>query len=90
MRYEVRIMPSARRGMCKLDRQAQARLLSAIDKLAEHPRPPGYRKLARPRRDLYRVRVGAYRIVYEIRDEVLTVLVFAMGHRRDICRELWR
>ncbi len=89
MQYDVRIMPSAQRALLRLDVQTQERLLSAIDRLAEDPRPLGCRKLTGVK-DIYRIRVGRYRRVYRIRDEVLAVLVIDIGHRRDVYRRIWR
>ena len=56
-----------------------------IDSLQVNPRPSGVVKL-KGEEDKYRVRVGRYRILYTIRDEVLTVTVVAVGHRRDVYR----
>ena len=53
--------------------------------LASQPRPPGSEKLFGPE-DLYRIRVGDYRIVYQIRDEELLVSVLKIGHRREVYR----
>jgi len=53
--------------------------------LGENPRPPGCVKLAGPDA-LYRIRIGDYRIVYQIRDAELLVVVVAIGHRREIYR----
>ena len=61
------------------------RLRAAIDGLARDARPSGCVKLA-GEPDLYRIRVGAYRIVYQLRDQSLTVLVLSIGHRRDVYR----
>ena len=49
------------------------------------PRPPGCDKLAGPE-DMYRIRVGDYRIVYQVCDEALMILVVKIGHRRDVYR----
>ncbi len=54
--------------------------------LAENARPPGGVKLA-GEPDLYRIRVGDYRIVYQVRNQALTVLVVSIGHRRDVYRK---
>ncbi len=59
---------------------------NALDSLAKNPRPPGCVKL-QGGDDLYRVRVGDYRVVYTIQDTVLVVLVVEAGHRRDIYRQ---
>ena len=53
--------------------------------LANDPRPPGCDKLAGVE-NLYRIRVGDYRVVYQIRDEMLLVLVVKIGHRREVYR----
>ena len=63
-----------------------SRLREAIDALAENPRAPGNVKL-QGEGELYRVRVGDYRIVYQIQDAVLVVLVVQIGHRREIYRQ---
>ncbi|MCU1330961.1 MAG: addiction module toxin, RelE/StbE [Bryobacterales bacterium] len=57
----------------------------AIELLADTPRPPGAKKLAGSTND-WRVRTGDYRIIYEIQDAQLIILVVALGHRRDIYR----
>jgi mRNA interferase RelE/StbE len=61
------------------------RLRTAIDGLQEDARPFGCLKLA-GEPDLYRLRVGQYRIIYQVQDETLTVLVLSIGHRREIYR----
>jgi len=83
--YKVEFRPSARRELKKLPRRDQVRLLRAIDGLAYDPRPPGVKKLTGAD-DLYRVRVGDYRVVYQIHDDRLVVLVVRVGHRKDIYR----
>ncbi|MCB0912035.1 MAG: type II toxin-antitoxin system RelE/ParE family toxin [Propionibacteriaceae bacterium] len=84
MTYRVEIATAAVRQLRKLDRPAQRRVQAAIELLATEPRPNGARKLVGGNGEL-RVRTGDYRIVYEIHDNVLLVLVIAVGHRRDIC-----
>ncbi len=83
MSYAVELSPAAARQLRKLDRAAAQRVIAAIDLLAGTPRPPGARKLAGGAGE-WRVRTGDYRIVYEIHDRRLMVLVVAFGHRRDI------
>ncbi len=61
------------------------RLRAAIDGLAQNARPSGCVKLA-GEPDLYRVRVGDYRIVYQVNDTRLTLLVLSIGHRREVYR----
>ena len=67
------------------DRRLALRLRQAIDELAATPHPPGCLKL-QGNDELYRVRVGDYRVIYQIQDAVLVVLVVQIGHRRDIYR----
>ncbi len=86
MTYRVEIAPSAVRQLRKLDRSTQRRLQAAIELLAGQPRPIGAKKLVGGDGE-WRVRTGDYRIAYEIHDEVLLVLVVAVGHRRDIYRD---
>ena len=81
MTYRVQVAPAAVRQLRKLDPSARRRLLAAIELLAGQPRPAGAKKLVGGDGE-WRVRTGDYRVVYEIRDDVL--LVVAVGHRRDI------
>jgi len=83
MPYRIVILPRAHRELAKLPHPAAERIARAIDALGHQPRPPGVRKLAGDD-DLWRVRVGEYRVIYQIQDAVLLVLVVRIGHRRDI------
>lgn len=83
MSYRVEVAPAAVRQLRKLDRVAQRRVQAAIELLAEQPRPNGAKQLAGGDGE-WRVRTGDYRIIYEIHDKVLHVLVVAVGQRRDI------
>ena len=83
MTHRVHVAPAAVRRLCKLDPVARRRVQAAIELLAEQPQPSGAKKLVGGDGE-WRVRTGQYRIVYEIHDTVLLVLVVAVGHRRDI------
>jgi mRNA interferase RelE/StbE len=83
MTYRIQVAPTAVRQLRTLDPAARRRVQAAIELLADQPRPSGAKKLAGGDGE-WRVRTGDHRIVYEIRDEVLLVLVVAVGHRRDI------
>ncbi len=87
MCYTVELKPSAERALGKLDLRVQRRLAVVIDALAEDPHPPASTKL-RGQQNLYRVRVGDYRIVYQVEDDVLVVLVIRIGQRREVYRGL--
>lgn len=83
MTYAVEIAPAAVRQLRKLDITARRRVQAAIELLADDPRPPKARKLVGGAGE-WRVRTGDYRIVYEIQDGRLLVLVVAVGHRREV------
>ena len=85
MVYSVEIAPTALRQLRKLDPTARRRIQAAIELLAADPRPPGAKKLVGGEGE-WRVRTGDYRVVYEIHDDALVVLVLAVGHRREIYR----
>jgi len=85
MAYEVFISPAARRDLKRIRGPMRRRIGDAIDGLADEPRPSGHIKLA-GEDGLYRIRVGDYRIVYQIEDDRLVVLVVRVGHRKDIYR----
>ena len=82
--YRVLIKPSAWDELMKLSESLQDRVWRAIEGLETNPRPSGVTKLSGI--DLYRVRVGDYRIIYEIQDTVLVVVVLKVGNRRDVYR----
>jgi mRNA interferase RelE/StbE len=80
--YRIELRPAAVRALRKLDPTIRHRVQGAIALLGQDPRPPGARKLQG--RDGLRVRVGDYRIIYTIHDDVLTVVILTLGHRRDV------
>jgi len=80
--YKITISRPAQKQLDKLQDNIAERLIAAIYDLVNDPRPIGYKKLKG--RDGYRIRVGDYRIIYEIFDNVLTINVVALGHRKDI------
>jgi len=86
MTYRVTLAPAAKRQLRKFDPQARRRIQAAIDLLAAEPRPPAATRLVGGAGE-WRVRTGDYRIVYEIHDEELIVLVLRVGHRRNIYQE---
>lgn len=86
-RYSVTLRLGAKRDLESLPLAARRRITRAIDGLVTEPRPRGSTLLAgRPGERIWRVRVGDYRILYEIRDDELVVLVIRIGHRREIYR----
>lgn len=87
MPYTVEFKPSAARQLAKLPRPIQVRIARAIESLSFHPRPQGVEKLGGPEGFL-RIRVGDYRIIYQVRDDRLWILVVRVGHRREVYRGL--
>jgi mRNA interferase RelE/StbE len=83
--YELSFKKSVARDLRAFPKQDVKRIMQRIRALAYDPRPPGCEKLSGEER--YRVRQGAYRIVYEIEDRRLTVVVVRIGHRRDVYRK---
>jgi mRNA interferase RelE/StbE len=83
--YRVTFTTSAARQLRKLDPQARRRIQAAIELLSTDPRPPAATQLVGGGGE-WRVRTGDYRIVYEIDDGELLVLVLAVDHRRDVYR----
>ena len=82
MVYRVSLRKRIIKTLEKIDEPYYSGIKQAIYNLAENPRPSGYKKLKG--RDGYRIRVADYRIIYDIFDEVLTVDVINMGHRKNI------
>ena len=84
MTYSVSILRSAQKSLGSVSPTLQDRIVAAIRRLASNPHPPGVKKLSG--RAAWRIRVGDYRILYEINDADLTILVVDIGHRREIYR----
>jgi len=83
--YQIVVAPSALRALGKMDATARRRIQAALEILAVDPRPTGAKKLVGGDGE-WRVRTGDFRVIYEIDDGVLRVLVIAIGHRREIYR----
>lgn len=89
MAYHVEIEPRARRQIAALPREVQRRITNALAQLEEQPRPPGAKRLTGHDRT-YRIRVGTYRVLYEIADHVRVILVIEVAHRREVYDRLRR
>ncbi|MCX8092520.1 MAG: type II toxin-antitoxin system RelE/ParE family toxin [Verrucomicrobiae bacterium] len=83
--YRVLLERSVERDLRRLSSQVHQRVIAALQGLAVNPRPPGCRKLAGSSND-WRIRVGDYRVVYEIADDVREVRVNRVRHRREAYR----
>ncbi|MFO0213760.1 MAG: type II toxin-antitoxin system RelE family toxin, partial [Pseudanabaena sp.] len=84
--YEVQILPKAVRQIKALSVEVRQDISLTIQSLANEPRPIGVKKLS-GEKDIYRVRVGNYRVLYRIVDKVLVVVVVSVGHRREVYRD---
>ncbi len=81
--YEVTFTAAALRDLKKMQADACRRLLAAIKALALEPRPDGVKKLKGRLRGYYRIRVGDHRVIYDVRDRELVVLVVRVADRRE-------
>lgn len=85
MQYEITYAQSVLRALRKLDRGVARRILTAVNALARDPRPPGCIQLKGGSGEM-RIRVGDYRVIYDINDGEVAILVLAIGHRREVYR----
>ena len=83
--YSITYKPSAAKAFRKVHPNERKRIKEAIEDLAANPRPHGYIQLAGGQGEC-RIRVGEYRVVYEIKDDELVILVLRVGHRSDVYR----
>lgn len=88
-RYEIEVGRQARKFLGRLGKKDQTRIVLAIAELADAPHPPGAKRLS-GEESFFRIRVGDYRIIYEIDGGKIVVRVLRIGHRREIYRELAR
>lgn len=84
MTYTVSILRSAQKSLASFPPASRNSIIAAVRRLASSPRPPGVKKLAG--REAWRIRVGDYRVIYEISDADLRILVVDVGHRKEIYR----
>lgn len=82
--YAVQLLPSAAKALSRLDRSVQVRVARRIDRLAADPRADAVK--LRGAEDVWRARVGDYRVLYRIKDDRLVVLIIRIGHRREVYR----
>ncbi len=85
MRYRLEVRPAARKALKTLPKDEFLRIDGRIMQLMENPRPSGAVKM-KGREDLYRIRVGMYRILYQIQDDRLVIIVVNIAHRREVYR----
>jgi mRNA interferase RelE/StbE len=85
--YRIQFTPRAERDFKSLDGSIRGRIARRIDSLGETPYPQGIKKIE-GEDELYRLRVGDYRILYQVKGKILLVLIVGIGHRRDIYRRI--
>lgn len=81
--YQVLFQPSALKNLSKLPASLSDRITKATQALEADPRPPGCKKLSN---GSYRIRIGDYRVVYDVLDDRVIVLVLHVKHRREVYR----
>jgi mRNA interferase RelE/StbE len=84
MRFQIILPKSVQKELNRLPDDIVDRILALLAGLETTPRPPGVKKLKG--RDAWRVRVGDYRVIYEIHDRALQIMVITVGHRRQVYR----
>ena len=85
--YRIEVSATAEKQIRRLPREDRLRVLRAIRPLATEPTPPGSRKI-RGYDDVFRIRVGTYRIIYRVEGRRLLIIILKLGHRREIYRSL--
>ncbi|MFP4069784.1 MAG: type II toxin-antitoxin system RelE family toxin [Verrucomicrobiota bacterium] len=84
--YNIEWRPSTKKDLKRISKTEVQRIIKAVESLSGQPRPPGSTKLSGS--DLtYRIRVGNYRVIYEIHDEIILIEVVKVGHRKDVYRQ---
>jgi mRNA interferase RelE/StbE len=84
--FSIRILRDAEKDLAKIPSAALKKIFPAIKSLAINPRPKGCKKLKGMDEYLWRIRIGDYRVVYSIEEEIRIVEVRKVGHRNDIYR----
>ena len=83
-KYKIQVKKSAEKELGKIPRKELLKILDKIRDLSDDPHPPGNIKLTN--QEKYRVRVGNYRVLYTIEDNILTIVIVKIGHRKHIYR----
>jgi mRNA interferase RelE/StbE len=81
--YRIEVAPAAERQLRRLDVTVRMRIAPRVRLLAEHPRPHGAKQVS-AHESIWRIRVGSYRVVYQIQDRRLVVLVLRIGHQSPV------
>lgn len=89
MTYTIELKPAAIRGLAKLPRDVQRSIRIRIDALANNPFPSDLKRLESEEK-FYRIRVGDYRVIYQVDKKIPLILVVNIGHRKQIYRRILR
>lgn len=87
MKYRVEVKRSAAKALAKLPKPDQNRIIEKIDSLAENVPSPATTKM-KGDNPFHKIRIGDYRIIYEIQDDILVILILKIGHRRDVYKNI--
>ncbi len=87
MNFVIEYKRSVEKELRKLTHADRVAIIEKVERLKDNPRPEGSAKL-KGSRVLFRIRHGDYRVIYQIRNDVLLVIIIRVGHRRDIYRSL--
>lgn len=83
--YRIEWRPSTKKDLKKITKSEIPKIIQAVEALTEEPRPNGSTKLSGSE-FTYRIRIGNYRVIYEIHDDVVLIEVVKVGHRKDVYR----
>jgi mRNA interferase RelE/StbE len=83
--YKIEILSSADKSLKKINAKDRITIARAIDRLSENPTPHGYKKLQNS--EFYRIRIGDYRVIYQIQNNELIVVIIRIGHRKEIYKK---
>lgn len=87
MTYDIEVSEAAKKYLRQISKIDAKKIGKKIDNLVKNPRPQGVEKLS-GEENIYRVRSGDYRIIYQIEDKILHILVLKVGHRKEVYRKL--
>jgi mRNA interferase RelE/StbE len=86
-KWQITVRRKAKRVLTRLPAPLQTQMIKAIDELADNPRPPHSKQL-KGTKDLYRIRVGSWRVIYTIKDEQLLILIITIAPRGQVYKHV--
>ena len=88
MTHTIEFKPAAVRDLKSLDRQTQKGVGKKIDTLRSNPFPKGVKKLQGTDEEYYRIKIGPYRIIYQVQHEKVNILIIRIRHRKEVYKDL--